>query len=377
MTNKPTPYKILYLDSVSVIGGAEISLLTLLRNLNREKFEPLVILPNRGMLGDRIQELDIDIKFFPLNKINIRNPLPYLKTVWSLIKILRNHNIDLLHCNMDICNQYGMIAAKLLNTPVITHTRNILGKRAFQRMFLSGADMLIANSRVCAESYSQYISKDQGVEIIYNAVDAEQFHPEGRCNLKSQFNIRNGEFVIGQVAQITPDKGQDVFIRALAQVVKTYPNVRALIVGDTVIDDSDWFLNKLKQLVKELDLIDKVTFSGFIKDIVDMYRCLDLVVLPSESEGFGRTIAEAMAMSKPVVATKVGGLPELILEGETGFLVPSGDSNALAYSILKIIESPDLARTIGINGRKMVKEKFSIENNVKKTEQAYMSLLVA
>jgi UDP-N-acetylglucosamine:LPS N-acetylglucosamine transferase len=163
---KSAPYKILYLDSVSAIGGAERSLLLLLQNINRQHFKPMVVLPERGPLSERIQALGVELKLLPLNKINVRNPLPYMKTVWSLRKILLTRRIDLLHCNTGICNQYGMITAKLVGLPVVTHTRNILGKRAFQRMFLGRADVLIANSRAVADSYAQYVSKDQGVEII-------------------------------------------------------------------------------------------------------------------------------------------------------------------------------------------------------------------
>jgi len=269
-----------------------------------------------------------------------------------------------------------MIAAKLVGIPVITHTRNILGKRAFQRMFLRGADVLIANSRAVADSYARYVSKGQRVESIHNAVDTKYLYLAESCDSRSRFKINSSEFVIGQIARIHPSKGQDVFIRALAQVVETHPNVRALIVGDTVIDNSDWFLDELKQLVKELDLVDKIIFTGFVEDIVEIYRSLDLVVLPSKSEGFGRTIAEAMAMSKPVVATKVGGLPELILDGETGILIPPEDSNAFAEAILRVIENRQLASELGINGRRRVEDYFSIENNVRETEQVYMSLLV-
>jgi len=374
---KSAPYKILYLDSVSVIGGAERSLLLLLQNINRQHFKPMVVLPERGPLSERIQALGVELKLLPLNKINVRNPLPYMKTVCSLRKILLTRRIDLLHCNTGICNQYGMITAKLVGLPVVTHTRNILGKRAFQRMFLGGADVLIANSRAVADSYAQYVSKNQGVEIIYNAVDTKYFRPDEECNSRSRYNISDSEFVIGQIAQITPNKGQDIFIRALAQVVPIHPNVRGLIVGgNTIIDDSDWFLDDLKQLVRELGLVDKVIFTGFVKNMVNLYRCLDLVVLPSKSEGFGRTIAEAMAMTKPAVATKVGGLPEIIVEGKTGLLVPPGDSKALADAILKVVENPELARKFGIYGRKRVEELFTVESNVKKTEQVYKSLIV-
>jgi len=376
MRESSAPYKVVYLVSVSVIGGAEMSLLMLLANLNRQQFAPVVILPKKGPLFERIQALGVDLKLLPLNKINIRNPLPYMKTVWSLVKILRSHRIDLLHCNTGICNQYGMIAAKLARLPVVTHTRNILGKRAFKRMFLGGADVLIANSRAVADCYAKYISKDQRVEIIYNAVDTKYFHPENGYISRSRYNISKGELVIGQIAQITPSKGQDIFIRALAQVVRIHPNVRALIVGDnTIIDDSGWFLDELKQLVKELGLVDKVIFTGFVENMVNIYSCLDMVVLPSKSEGFGRTIAEAMAMTKPIIATKVGGIPEIVVEGKTGLLVPSGDSKALAAAILKVVENPELAIKFSINGPKRIAKLFTIENNVKKTEQVYISLL--
>lgn len=370
-----TQYKILYLNSVSFLGGAEKSLLLLLQNINRQHFEPMVVLPESGPLCKRIQALGIKLRLLPLKKIKVRNPVPYLITLWKLVYTLRSYKIDLLHCNMDICNQYGMIAAKLVGIPVITHTRNILGKRAFKRMFLRGANVLIANSRASADSYSQYTSNDQRVEIIYNAVDIEQFCPEGACNSGNIYNISSGEFVIGQIARITPHKGQDVFIRALVQVIEEHPNVRALIVGDTVIDDTDWFLDELKQIVKELGLVDKIIFTGFVEDIVDLYRCLDLVVLPSKSEGFGRTIAEAMAMTKPVVASRVGGLQELILEGETGFLVPPGDNSTLADAICRVIENPKLAFEFGIKGRQRIKEHLSVEKNVKETEQVYQSVL--
>ena len=152
--------------------------------------------------------------------------------------------------------------------------------------------------------------------------------------------------------------------------------MRALIVGDnTIIDDSGWFLDELKQLVKELGLVDKVIFTGFVDDMVNLYRCLDMVVLPSKSEGFGRTIAEAMAMTKPIIATKVGGIPEIVVEGKTGLLVPSGDSKALAAAILKVVENPELAIKFSINGPKRIAKLFTIENNVNKTEQVYISLL--
>ena len=366
---------ILYLNHTVEIGGAEISLLLLLRNLDKQCFHPIVVLPCSGPLQDRLASSGIETVTMPLDKIDTRNFLPYLRTVYRLTKFMRQLSIGLVHCNMDICNQYAFIAAKLNGLPLICHTRNILSKRAFRRMFLRWANVLIANSRAVADSYAQYVSKDQRVEIIYNGVDIEQFRPERGCSSRSRFNISDDEVVIGQIVQITPNKGQDIFIRALAKIIPTHPNVRALIIGDTVIDDSKWFLEDLKQLVQELGLADKVIFTGFVEDIAEVYRCLDLVVLPSRLEGFGRTLIEGMAMAKPVVATNSGGPREIVVEGETGLLVPYGDSDALAAAILRIVNDPQLAKEFGANGRQRVEEQFSIEKNVRETEQVYMSLL--
>lgn len=374
--SKPSaPYKVLYLNSISAIGGAEMSLLAFLQKLNRRQFEPLVILPERGPLYERIQALGIKLKLVSLNKIDVHNPLPYLKTVWSLARILRSYGVDILHCNMDICNQYSVIAARLVGVPIVTHTRNILGRRAFRRMFLSWADVLIANSRAVADSYAQYISSNQRVEIIYNGVDIEEFHPDRGCKSKNHFKISNEEIVIGQIAQITPNKGQDVFIRALAHIVQINPHVRVLIVGDTIIDNSQWFLKKLKQLVQELGLNDKIIFTGFVEDIVDLYQTLDMVVVPSQIEGFNRTLIEAMAMAKPVIATDSGGPLEIVVAERNGLLVPYGNPEALARAILRLMDDPQLLSEFGANGRRRVEEQFSIEKSVKEIEQVYMSLI--
>lgn len=366
---------ILYLSHTAEIGGAEVSLLLLLKNLNKQCFHPIVVLPRSGPLQDRLASSGIETVTMPLEKIDTRNPLPYLCTVYRLTKLMRQLSIGLVHCNMDICNQYAIIAAKLNGLPLICHTRNILRKRAFRRMFLGWADVLIANSRAVADSYAQYIRKDHRVEIIPNGVDTVQFRPDRGCDSRSRFNIGDDEFVIGQIAQITRNKGQDVFIRALAHVVQIYPNVRALIVGDTVIDNSWWFLKELEKLLRELGLSNKVVFTGFVEDIVDLYRALDLVVVASQVEAFGRTAIEAMAMAKPVVATDSGGLSEIVVEGRTGLLVPYGNPEALADAILRLMGDPRLATEFGIHGRRRVEELFPAEKNVKDTERVYISLL--
>ncbi len=375
-TLSPARHRILHLDPTSAIGGAEISLLELLRNLNREVFDPLVALPGPGPMVERMARLGVETVIIPQQKLKARNPLPYLKTVFYLVNLVRERNIDLIHSNADIGNQYGVVAARLTGIPIICHTRNILSKRPFQRMFLRYADVLIANSRAVAASYARYVAKSQKAVVIHNGVDIDEFSPIRTKSgvFRKKLGLPDDAFVVGHIARICPEKGQHTLIDAMALVEKTQSKAYALIVGDTVIDDSAPFLKSLKQRVLEHKLAERVIFTGFVENIVDLYTDLDLVVLPSLCEPFGRSLIEAMAMEKPVIASGLGGPLEIVENGITGFLVPPNDPVELAETILKILQDKKLAKRMGENGKERVK-RFSIEENVRKTEQVYLELL--
>lgn len=376
-TLSPVKHRILYLNVASTVSGAEMSLITLLRHLNREAFEPIVGLPGPGPLVERLARLGVETVMIPQQKLKARNPLPYLKTVLCLVNLVRRRGVDLIHSNMDICNQYGLVAARLTGIPIICHTRNMLSKRPFQRMLLRYADVLIANSRAVKASYARCVAKSQKVMIIHNGVDLDEFSTiRARSGMfRKKLGIPDDAFVVGHIARICPEKGQHTLIDAMALVAKTQSKAYALIVGDTIVDNSTAFLMSLKQRVLEYELTERVIFISFVDNIVDLYVDLDLVVLPSLYEAFGRTLIEAMAMEKPVIASGVGGPLEIVENGVTGFLVPPNDPVKLAEAILKVMDNRDVAREFGMNGRKRVERLFSIEQNVRKTEQVYLETL--
>lgn len=354
-----------------------MSLLGLLRHLNREAFEPLVALPGAGPLVERIARLGVETVILPQQKLKARNPLPYLKTVFSFVNLVRGRHIDLIHSNMDIGNQYGVVVAKLTGIPIICHTRNILSERSFRRMLLGYANVLIANSRAVAASYANYVTKSQKIVVIHNGVDSNEFSPiRARSGVfRRKLELPDDAFVIGHIARICPEKGQHTLIDAMALVAKTYSEVYALIVGDTIIDDSVAFLMSLKQRMLEHKLDERVIFMGFVDNIIDLYADLNLVVLSSLCEPFGRTLIEAMAMEKPVVATRAGGVVEVVEHGVNGLLVQPNNHIQLAETILKVIENRNAAREFGMNGRKLVERFFSIEQTVRKIEQVYLETL--
>lgn len=374
----PVKYRILYLNHpLSEISGAPMSLLALLENLDKETFEPLVALSGPGPLMERIVRLGLATVIIPQHQLKVRNPLPYIKTVFCLRNLIRKRHVDLIHSNMDIGNQYGVVVARLTGIPIVCHTRNMLSERPFRRMFLRYADVLIAISRAVKSSYDEHVSKSQNVAVIHNGVDIGKFSPSYNRQraFRNRIGIPDDGFVIGHIARICPDKGQETLIDAMSRVVEKHPEARALIVGDTTIDDSESFLFSLKQRIMDRGLSEKVILTGFVENIIDLYADLDIVVLPSKCEPFGRAIIEAMAMGIPVVATQAGGAVEVVDHGVTGLLVPPNDPAQLAEAILRLMESKSVAEQFGANGRKRVERLFSIEENVRKTEQIYLEVL--
>jgi len=180
--------------------------------------------------------------------------------------------------------------------------------------------------------------------------------------------------VVGIVAHILPHKGFDDLIQALALIREKHPGVRCLMVGEA---PRKGYLRRLFDLAERLSVRDCLILVGFQDDVAPFLRVMDLVALPSRTEGFPITILEAMAASRPVVATSVGGVPEAVQDGRTGILVPPGDPRHLAEAIIGILDSPGLARAMGEAGRKLVESVFTLEGEAEQTSKVYRQVLAA
>jgi len=372
-------YKVLYVNWTSEIGGAEKSLLSLLHCINRERFYPLVVLPdNRGPLFDELESDNIEVITMPLNRLRKINPVPYIATVFNLFKLIRKNRIDIAHSNIRFTNQYLVPAAKLARVPVVSHVRALLSREWFLEYLFWLSDFFVANSKATEDKYEPYLRKNQKTVVIYNGVDLDRYVPhESKNIIRKKFKIPEGIFLIGVVASLVPSKGHNWFIQAFKKLVELHPNMYALLVGDTKVDNTIEYLSELKEEVEKLGLSEKVIFTSFIEDMSELYNSLDLLVLPSKEEPFGRVLIEAMSMQRPVIATNGGGCPEIIVNGKTGFLVAYKDTDGLVDAVLKIIKNPDLAREFGVEGRKRVEKLFDIKVVTKKTEQLYLDILTS
>jgi len=234
-------------------------------------------------------------------------------------------------------------------------------------------DQIIAVSKKDAEKAltNKVISKEK-VATIHNGIDVNYFNPNINLPLdkiKNSLGIDKEDLVIGLLGRLVKEKGIPFFIEAAAEVKNKYDNVKFLLVGDGPLR------GELEASVHEKGLKEFFIFAGLREDVKEVLAIMDIVVFSSIKEGLPLALLEAMAMERPIVATSVGGIPEVIIPCKNGVLVAPRQSQELSAAIETFLKDKDLAKELGQQGRKTVVEKFSQEKMVKKTENIYRKLL--
>lgn len=382
-------YNILYINHLSGLIGAERSLLTLLQEIDASRFNPVIVCPFEGPLVEKIRKLGYSVEIIPMrwwvsNKSDFCHLLYGLRfrviTVFRILKIIKRYHIDLVHTNSIVVIE-GAIAAKIARIPHIWHIRElldddpyfkfVLGTKSVFRLVSFFSTRIICISNAVKKKIAEYCSTDKTV-IIYNGVSLSEFKSSIQGEVfRKRFKINSSTLLVGIVGIVIRRKGHKDFIRAAAEVRQVISNVKFVIVGS--VDKQ--YLAELKNLVVELNLEKDIIFTGFQKNIPAVMRTIDLLVVPSWAEPFGRVIIEAMAAEKPVIAANTGGPPEIIVNGKTGLLIPPKNPTTLAKAIVTLLQNPEKAKTMGKMGYLRVKEKFSAELYVKNIENVYLNML--
>ena len=365
--------KILHIIATLEIGGAEVQLINLIRNLNRNNYASMVCCIARG--GPLVAELkELGIKVVILGKERKLNPSVLL----PLYRLIKNERIDIVHTQMFRANLWGRIAAILAGVPVIIATEHGLNPWknfihiTVNRILAEFTDGIISVSAVGRRIRIQREGiKPEKIVTIHNCVDLRLFDRAADFdnNIRQEFSIGSDECVVGVVGRLQEVKGIRYLIEAVADLRQTVPTARLLVVGDGP------FKQSLMNLVQKLGLDEQVIFTGYRRDIPQMMNTMDVFVLPSLREDLPLSLIEAMAMRKPVVATSVGGIPEVVVDGETGILVPPKDSTTLAKAIAQILLDKQLASHMGLAGRRRVENQFSVDAVVERTQQIYNRLI--
>jgi glycosyltransferase involved in cell wall biosynthesis len=343
--------KIIQLVEDLKIGGAEKVISDMALGLNKAKFDVHVWCISRGgATADELQKQGVNIQILGITSYH--NPLAILK----LAHRLKREKPNIIHTHGYFASVIGRMAAKCAGLPkLVNHVHSTYWdyKKRNIRMekFLSRWTSRII---CCSEAVKDFVINSERIDpsktsVIYNGVDVDRFFPL-------------------TVSSLAPHKGHVYLIEAAAKVLENFPTAKFLIIGDGVLR------NKLEKQTRDLNLSSSFVFTGTRTDIPELLAALDVFVLPSSREGLGISIIEAMAAAKPVVATYTGGIPEVVLDDETGFLVAPQNPNALARAIFELLDNPEKAAEMGRRGKERVKDKFTKERMISEIENLYESL---
>jgi glycosyltransferase involved in cell wall biosynthesis len=369
--------KVLWLIKGLGTGGAEKLLEMALNYLDKDKFEyqAAYFLKKKDVLVPQLEKAGV-----PTFCLNIEKPYDP-KALWKILRYLRQEKIDVLHIHSPYPAVLGRLAGRLAGVKAIIYTEhNIVEKYHFLTrlgnvLTYQLNDAIIAISDAVSGSIKKWpTARKRKVYRIYNGVDYDAIQKlvTDPKSIRQSLKIDERNMVVGTVAHIQPQKGYRYLIEAARLVLDKYPNVTFVIVGGEKVEGGR---KELEDLSTELGIRKNVIFTGSRSDALQVMAGFDLFVLPSVWEGFGIVFLEAMALGKPVIGTNVGGIPEVVQDGVTGYLVEPRNPPQLADKMLQLLNDETTRRQMGIKGQQRVKELFDIKIQVSKIEQIYASVL--
>jgi len=352
------------------VGGLENGVINLVNGLNPDKFRSIIVCIKRsGELGKRISNPSVKIyemKYY--GGFDLKTPL-------RLAKIIRSEQIDVVHTRNLKAYYFGFMAAKFSGFRAIVHSEHGRDypfspkKMLMQRIFSWFTQALVALSEDLKQCLVKYVHISPAkVAVIVNGVDTARFDPSKESAIRQQLGLSKEAIVIGAVGRLVTVKNLPELLNAVTKTQKKYDDVHLLIIGDGPLK------SELEQYAEHLDLPENFHFLGSRNDIPELFNSMDIYTLTSFNEGISNTLLEAMSSALPVVASAVGGNPEIVADFKTGLLYKSGDEDDLVEKISILIDEPEKRYQLGKNARKYVMENRSIHSMINNYQQLYQSV---
>jgi glycosyltransferase involved in cell wall biosynthesis len=371
-------------------GGTETGLVQRAAGVDRRAWRPLVVVPGRGPLYDMLGRAGVDARILNLYRLprfwRLRRFFPVdswvtiLVNTWRLRRLLRRERIALIvSVAKHTVNVWNVArAARPLEVPVVwsCHDTNPKVLTYCRRGLGAKLDRIIVVSEyVKQELLRAGLDCPGGIEVIHNGLALTDWDARTaaiQTPFREELGIPPDRPTIGLVGRLDRVKGQREFLLAAEIVAQAHPGAVFLLVG-VVPPASRWapfadYFQEVEALARRPALRGRVLVAGWREDLPRIMGSLDILVQPSLRETFGRVLIEAMAARRPVVATGVGGMPEIVVDGETGLLVSPGDTSALAAAILSLLQDPPRRRAMGEAGRRRVEERFSLPERLRRFE---------
>ncbi len=360
----------LYLLSSEQIGGGNKSLLTLWQAATRLGVEPVAVCPAPGPMLELTRASGVHCEVFEYRDISLRRPLGFWKNHRSWKRVIARLRPDLVHANcIDTARSITYTCARR-RLPLICHVRFPRGRECLSWVFrrLPVPCRFIFNSYALHDQIRPDLDRFYpGAEhtVVHNAVDLNQFR---RTVLP-----RSSPFRVGIIGNFMPVKGHEDFLRMAADIASRGRETEFWIIGDDIHGAGR--RAALEGMATDLGLTDSVKFLGHRLDIPELLRELHVVVCPSLEEPFGRVLIEAMACGRPVIATRVGGIPEVVEENRSGFLVERGDYRAMAAKVAHLMDHREDLEALSSRACELVRERFSMDRHAERILSVYHEVL--
>ncbi len=375
--------KVLHIITHLPVGGAQDNTLITVEDLDKSKYEVHLLCGNGGEWTDRameISEMKLIFSRFLVRQIHL---VYDILAIFQMIALMKREKYDIVHTHSSKPGFIGRLAAKLVGIPVVIHTIHGFPFHDFMPQWLqlfyirleqctSGfSDKLITVSRLNKNKAIQLkIAPPEKFVNIYSGIRFENFKP---CvnpeEKKMDLGLPSDKKLVGMVGRLSEQKAPDLFLRAIPEIIKSYPDCHFILVGDGELRP------KLEKMAIKLDIKSHIAFLGFREDISEILSILNVYVLSSIYEGLGRSLTEAMYMKCPVVATAVEGVPEIVKHEQTGILIEPRDVKVLESAIIQLLVSPNIAEQLGKNAHNKVVDMFNADKMVREIDLLYQDMI--
>lgn len=365
-------------------GGNYLTQRSILERLDGDKFKPIVLSPLDGMALDEFRKMGVEcVVISPKGKLEsyggsilragiigkIEASFELLKYNLKLASFLRKRKIDLVYANCVRAEMSIGLAARLCGIPSLLYIKGELINPIIDRISFALANKILF---FCEENKNDkyprlvkyYKNKIDILQIGMDPAAIYALDARDKSHLKKELNIDPERINVVVVAQLYRPKGQHLVLEALNRLVKDFPTIKLYFLGDHVIEEYRSYRTELEAYVSKNNLEENVVFTGWRRDALDIVSLMDLLIHPSLAEGFGRAVLESMAVGKPIIASRLGGLREAIEDGVNGYLVTPGNVNEIEQRWRELLLDPGLRKRMGIAAKKTVFEKYLIDDKV-------------
>ena len=360
---------VLHINTERSWRGGEQQTLYLAAGMHARGIPASIVCPPGTELEKRARERGVDV-----HPLTMRGEWD-LAAALAIRKHIKRGSFDIVHMHTSHAHTLGVAAAgfgKSARTVVSRRVEFSIFRHPFSMSGIKyrfGVTRYIAISQAVKNQLIKDGIKKDKISVVHSGIDLSRFDNIESQAVRQEFGIDADVPLIGTVAHFAKFKGQEYLLDAFNQVRQHLPDARLILVGGGERFD------EIKATAEAFGLSDTVIFPGFRKDVPELIRAMDIFVMPSFKEGLCTSILDALALERPVVASRAGGIPEIILHEETGLLVPPKDPEAMAKAILRLAGDPDLAQTLARKGRRRVEEIFSVDSMVEGVLQVYRNLL--